>query len=417
MQKKVRIGLMAALGVVAVAVVFFVMPKGCSFKKQDKPITDTIAKPLPVKLYGIPRDSFAVATQIVRNNQFLSDIFTAVGLPYQTIDGMVSVSKPLFDFRKMNVGHKFTFFYTRDSLHRLKHAVYEIDRIKYIALTFGDSVTASLGQKEIVHVEKSAAGKIRSSLWKTIQENNFSPALAIQLSDVFAWSVDFFGIEKGDYFKVLYREDFVEGESIGIDKIHAAIFSHHKKLVYAFNFEQDSVWDFFDENGQSLRKAFLKAPLKFSRISSRFSNSRFHPILKIFRAHHGIDYAAPTGTPVHSIGDGRVVAKGWDGKGGGNFLKITHNSVYTTVYMHLSGFGPGIVTGAPVKQGQLIGFVGSTGLASGPHLDFRVFQNGSPIDPLKVESPPVEPVKPQYLDRYKNFVVSLKKQLDEMPFD
>jgi murein DD-endopeptidase MepM/ murein hydrolase activator NlpD len=409
------------IGVAVVAVLMAVVMLIAYFVHFDQQpvekVVEVVEEPKPELLFGLPKDSFAIATHIVRNNQFLSDILVSVGLTYPKVDQMVSACKPMFDFRKMNVGHKFTFFFTNDSSRLLKHAVYEINRIQYISVSLGDSVTAVMGQKEIVSVEKSAKAKIRSSLWKTIQENNLNPALAIQLSDIFAWSVDFFGIERGDYFKVLYREDFVDGESVGISKIHAAVFSHHKKELFAFQFEQDSVWDYFDGDGQSLRKAFLKAPLKFSRISSRFSNARLHPILKIRRPHHGIDYAAPTGTPVHTIGDGRVIAKGWDGKGGGNYLKITHNSVYTTVYMHLSGFAPGISTGSAVKQGQLIGFVGSTGLSSGPHLDFRVFQNGRPIDPLKVESPPVEPVKPENLARFQTFINPLKASLGALELE
>lgn len=415
MRKKIWIA--SVIGAVVLALVVFTICFLSPVKSDlvDKRVDTLVVAPSEM-LYGLPKDSFGLEELTVRANQFLSDILSAKGISYQTIDQMVKVCNPLFDFRKMNVGHQFVFFMSRKSPRQVEHLVYEIDKLKYIKVSMGDTIKATLGEKEIVHVEKTASAKIRSSLWKTIQENNLSPGLAIQLSDVFAWSVDFFGIEKGDYFKVMYREDHVDGECIGIGKIHAAVFSHHKKVIYAFNFDQDGVWDFFDEKGQSLRKAFLKAPLKFNRISSRFSNARLHPILKILRPHHGIDYAAPSGTPVHSIGDGRVVVKGWDGKGGGNYIKIAHNSVYATVYMHLSGFAPGVSQGQSVKQGQLIGFVGSTGLSSGPHLDFRVFQNGKPIDPLSVESPPVEPVKPENVSRYLTYISPLKKTLDGLPF-
>jgi murein DD-endopeptidase MepM/ murein hydrolase activator NlpD len=167
---------------------------------------------------------------------------------------------------------------------------------------------------------------------------------------------------------------------------------HSGKDFFAIPFEQDSSLSFFDEEGNSLRKTFLKAPLKFSRISSRFSNSRLHPVLKIRRPHHGVDYAAPTGTPVYSVGDGKIIAKAWDKKGGGNYIKIKHNGTYTTGYLHLNGFAKGIKVGDFVKQGDLIGYVGKTGLATGPHLDFRFYRNGKPVDPLKVDAPPVEPI-------------------------
>lgn len=397
-----------------IAVIYLIVRPTLFRPKHPEEVKDTVALPPPVLLYGLPVDSFRIETQVVRQNQFLSEILLAKGLNHFEIDKLVKTTLPCFDFRKMNRGQKFTFFSTPDSAHRLKHIVYEINKIDYVHVTLGDSIAAARGQKEIQRLEKTAYATIRSSLWKTIQDQNLSPALAIKLSDIYAWSVDFFGIEKGDYFKVMYTEEFVDGESIGIGVIHSALFSHHKKDIYAFRFEQDGNWDYFDEDGNSLRKAFLKAPLTFSRISSRFSNARLHPILKIRRPHHGVDYAAPSGTPVHSIGDGRVVQKGWDSKGGGNFVKITHNSVYSTVYMHLSGFASGLNAGQLVKQGQLIGYVGSTGLSSGPHLDFRVFQNGKPIDPLKMESPPVEPVKPDNMSRYIQSIGPIKKQLEEL---
>ncbi|MFT3737525.1 MAG: peptidoglycan DD-metalloendopeptidase family protein [Breznakibacter sp.] len=403
-----------SIGIVAIVVLATIAQRGTFSHQPEADVKDTVVVPPPVMLFGLPVDSFKIETQVVRQNQFLSEILLAKGLTSTEVDKLVRASLSSFDFRKMNSGQKFTFFLTPDSANRLKHIVYEINKIDYVHVSLNDSFATQRGKKEILQVEKTAYASIKSSLWKTIQENNLSPALAIKLSDIYAWSVDFFGIEKGDYFKVVYTEEFVDGESIGIGQIHSAVFCHHKKNIYAFHFEQDGNWDYFDEDGNSLRKAFLKAPLTFSRISSRFSNARLHPILKIRRPHHGVDYAAPSGTPVHSIGDGRVVQKGWDGKGGGNFVKITHNSVYTTVYMHLSGFASGLSAGQSVKQGQLIGYVGSTGLASGPHLDFRVFQNGKPIDPLKMESPPVEPVKPENMAHYIQSIGKIKNQLDKI---
>lgn len=375
-----------------------------------------IKLPEPEMIYGVPRDSFNITNGVVRNGQFLSDILISQRIDLVTIDKIFRKSQLVFDFRRMRVGNKYAFFEPKDTSRFMKRFVYEIDDVNYLTVDIGkDTIIPARAAKPIVSVEKSAAGKIRSSMWKTIQDNNLPPMLAISLSEIYAWTVDFFGIEKGDYFKVIYREDYVDNASIGINKVHAAVFSHKGKTIYAFAFEEDNSWNFFDENGQSLRKAFLKAPLQFSRISSHFSHSRLHPILKIRRPHYGIDYAAPAGTPVHSIGDGNVIVKGWDAKGGGNFLKIKHNSVHTTVYMHLAGFAPGLAAGQHVQQGQLVGYVGSTGLASGPHLDFRVFQNDKPIDPLKLESPPVEPVKSENMAAYKKMIAPFKHQLDSIP--
>lgn len=210
----------------------------------------------------------------------------------------------------------------------------------------------------------------------------------------------FFDVKEGDAFRLIYDVAYMDDTTaVNIASIQGAVFTHKGKDYVAIPFEQDSVAEYFDEEGNSLRKAFLKAPLDFYRITSRFSNSRFHPVLKRYRAHHGVDYAAPVGTPVKSIGDGTVIAKGYE-KGGGNYLKVKHNSVYTTTYMHLSKFAKGLQVGSRVRQGDVIAYVGSTGLSTGPHLDFRVHKNGSPIDPLQMDAPPSEPVKPELQDSF-----------------
>lgn len=236
--------------------------------------------------------------------------------------------------------------------------------------------------------------------------------MSIELSEIYAWSIDFFGLQKHDHFSVIYDEQYVDTIPIGIGHIYSVLFNHQQKDFYATSFMQDEQLSFFDENGESLQRAFLKAPLRFNRISSRFSGSRLHPVLKIRRPHYGIDYAAPSGTPVFAVGDGTVIEKKYT-KQGGNTLKIKHNSVYTTGYLHLSNFAKGIRQGTRVKQGQLIGYVGSTGLATGPHLDFRFWKNNSPVDPLKVESPTVEPIKKINQQKYDSIKTEMTYQLHE----
>jgi murein DD-endopeptidase MepM/ murein hydrolase activator NlpD len=212
--------------------------------------------------------------------------------------------------------------------------------------------------------------------------------------------VDFFGLQKGDSFKVIYEESFIDDKSLGAGRIFGAQFTWSGKTITAVPFIQDGKESFFEDDGNSLRKAFLKAPLSFSRITSRFSSSRMHPILRIRRPHYGVDYAAPIGTPVHAVGDGRVISATIE-NGSGRMVKISHNSVYSTAYLHLSRFGDGIQAGAFVKQGDIIGYVGSSGLSTGPHLDFRFYQNGYPVDPLKVVAPPVEPVSEANKGRFE----------------
>jgi len=232
-------------------------------------------------------------------------------------------------------------------------------------------------------------------------KNNLDPMLAFEMSEIYAWSIDFFGLQEGDGFKVYFDEQYVDTNYVGLGKINGAVFNHVGNEFYAIPFVQDSVESYYDQEGQSLRKAFLKAPLRYSRISSRYSHSRLHPILKIRRPHLGVDYAAPIGTPVYAIGDGRIIQTGYT-RSNGNWIKIQHNSVYATAYLHLSHYGKGISQGSYIKQGDIIGYVGSTGLSTGPHLDFRFYKNGSPVDPLKVEAPPVEPVHEEYMPAYES---------------
>jgi murein DD-endopeptidase MepM/ murein hydrolase activator NlpD len=219
------------------------------------------------------------------------------------------------------------------------------------------------------------------------------------LVDVYAWQIDFFRIQKGDWFKVIYEEKLVDGQPVGVGKILAVQFKHEGRQFQAYYFDQGSGTDYFDEEGNSLRKAFLKAPLNFTRISSRYTPRRFHPVQKRWKAHLGTDYAAPTGTPIQTVGDGVVVEAGYN-SGNGNYVKVKHNGTYTTQYLHMSRIAKGMRKGAHVKQGQTIGFVGSTGLATGPHLCFRFWKNGKQVDALKVEIPPSEPIESEHLDTF-----------------
>ncbi len=384
-------------------VLLLVLLSACNQKAQKEATeketsTDTIAETVPVNLlYGLPMDSFLLEHKKVKRNEFLGSILAGYGVDYSVIDKLSRNYRDVFDVRKLKRGNAYTAFLTKDSIPKLRYFVYEKSIAEYVVYDLCDTAFIYAGQKDITTLRKRGSGVIESSLWNAMVDNKLNPMLAIELSEIYAWSIDFFGIAEKDSFTVIYDEQFVDSISLGISKIHGAVFSHLGHAYYAVPFMQDSVESFFDEEGKSLRKAFLKAPLRYSRISSGFSNNRFHPVLKYYRPHHGIDYAAPTGTPVFSIGDGKVIAKGYQKRGGGNYLKIKHNSVYTSVYMHLNSFSRGISTGSIVKQGQQIGTVGATGLATGPHLDFRIYMNGKPVNPLKVKAPPVEPIKTENL--------------------
>jgi murein DD-endopeptidase MepM/ murein hydrolase activator NlpD len=379
-------------------------------------VSDSVIADPPVLMFGIPVDSFYTETGIVRRNQILAQILRDYNLPDGAMAQLVMLTRDEFDMRKIKAGNPYTLFLTRDSGYILQYLVYEHSPVDYIVFDFTGSLRVYDFKKTINPVEKSVNGKIETSLWNTITQQKINPMLALELSDIYAWTVDFFGIQPGDSFSVVYDELYVDTVAMGIGKIHAAYFRQNSREFYAIPFMQDSIESYFDADGSSLRRTFLKAPLHFRRIGSRYSHSRLHPILRIRRPHHGVDYSAPVGTPVYTIGDGKVIEASYQGQSG-RIVKVRHNSVYTSAYLHLSGFGKDIRSGASVRQGDVIGYVGSTGLSTGPHLDFRVYKNGSAIDPLKMESPPVDPVKPENMQAFDSARKAVIKKLIPPPVD
>lgn len=395
MNRKTR-NLVLIAGVVAVIAVVSVR----SFRATHRHSQSDISEELNINtLFGLPVDSFHISEKCILPNQNLGSILTGSGISMSKVDQLVRNSEGVFDVRKIRSGNPYYLFQASDSTGDVQYLVYEENRIEYVVFSLSDSLSVRKGRKPVHNEQRSARGVITSNLWNTMKDNNLNPALAIEMSEIYAWTIDFFGIRAGDRFRILFEEQFVDTTSIGVGPVYAAEFEHMGKTYYAFRYFQDEGCDYFDDRGENLRKAFLKSPLKFSRISSHFSGSRLHPILKIRRPHFGVDYAAPKGTPVMTIGDGTVLERSYQG-GAGNIVKIKHNAVYTTHYMHLAGFARGIAPGVRVRQGEVIGYVGTTGLSTGPHLDFRVYKNGTPIDPLKLDAPPGEPVKPELKEDY-----------------
>jgi murein DD-endopeptidase MepM/ murein hydrolase activator NlpD len=362
-----------------------------------------------VFMYGIPSDSFNLVTGHIKRNGFLSSILLEHGITMEEIEMVIRNSEAVFDVRKIRSGHNYTVFCKKDSTARAGYFVYEHDPTTCYVFSFTDSLNITAYNKEVRKVIKYASAEIETSLWDAMIAGGLHPSLVSGLSDIFAWSIDFFGLQKGDRFKVIYEETSIDDKPLGAGRIFGAQFNGSGTTISAIPFIQDGRESFFDGEGNSLRKAFLKAPLQYSRVSSRFSGSRMHPILRIRRPHYGVDYAAPAGTPVMAVGDGRVTKAGTE-SGSGRIVRIVHNSVYSTAYLHLSRFGPGIAPGIYVRQGDIIGYVGSSGLSTGPHLDFRFYMNGTPVDPLKVEAPPVEPVSEKNREKFeksKTVVLSL----------
>ena len=387
----------------------FVSCNNPDFKNPALPpvVTSAIKAGNQQFMYGIPSDSFDLISGHIKPNGFLSDILLKHGVTMTEIDQALRNSKTVFDVRTIRSGNNYILFCDRDSIARARYLVYEHDPTTCYVFSFNDSLNITPFRKEIRSEVRYASGTIETSLWDAMIEGGLHPSLVIELSDIYAWTVDFFGLQKGDSFKVIFEEFYIDDKLLGTGKIYGAQFNRTGSSITAIPFIQDGKESYFDSEGKSLRKAFLKAPLQFSRISSRFSSSRMHPILRIRRPHFGVDYAAPVGTPVHSIGDGRIISTTID-KGSGRMVKIQHNSVYATAYMHLSSFGSGISPGVFIKQGDIIGYVGTSGLSTGPHLDFRFYQNGSPIDPMKVDAPPVEPVSEANMIKFeKNKTVIL----------
>ena len=350
--------------------------------------------------YCIDTTGYKIITGKIKRNQFLSEILDDYNISYNDIETLIRNSGDVFDVRKIKAGNNYSLYIKPDTLNRLEYMIYEHNIVNHYIFDFKEEPVIRKIEKPVRLELKYASGTIKTSLWDAMLDNNLNPVLAVELSEIYAWSIDLFGLQEGDRFKLIYEEEYIDTTSNGVHCILAAFFEHAGTGFYAIPFIQDGKESYYDLEGNNLRKAFLKAPLRFSRISSRYSESRLHPILRIRRPHHGVDYAASVGTPVHSIGDGRIIMMEYQ-SGSGRIVKIKHNSVYTTAYMHLSSYGKGVSVGKYVKQGDIIGYVGSSGLSTGPHLDFRFYKNGYAVDPLKVEAPPVEPVSEENSEKFE----------------
>jgi len=393
----------AALSVFLICALFSCnyIRKNQSIAEIETPVSATnksIRK--PILIFGIPSDSFNVTRGYIRRDRFLSDILREYGVSEQVTDKVIKNSPKVFDVKDIRAGHSYTVLSDRDSAARARYFIYEHDPSEFFIFSFNDSLNITLYKQEIISVIKFSSGTIETSLWDAMIKNGINPELATNLSDIFAWTVDFFGLQKGDRFKVIYEERFIGDKAIGIGKIYGAEFYYSGSPILAIPMIQSEKESYYDGDGKSLRKAFLKAPLRFSRITSGFSSGRMHPILRIIRPHFGVDYAAPVGTPVYSIGDGKVISATNEGESG-RMVRIKHNSVYSTAYLHLSSFGKGITAGAFVKQGDIVGYVGNSGMSTGPHLDFRFYMNGYAVNPLKFDAPPVEPVLEENKDKFE----------------
>lgn len=368
--------------------------------------------------YGFNLDDFEVIRDTVRKGDFFGSIMDRNGVgPAKVYQITQKVPDSILDFRRVNIGRPYVLLKSKDSIATPLYFIYEKSPIHYASVSLGDSIFGVKGEKPVTIKRQMASGVISSSLSDAIDQAGIHYLMTNKFADIYQWSIDFFRIQKGDQFKILYTEKFINDTVFaGIDKIEAAVFKHKGRDFYAFNFLIDSInnrYDYFDEEGNTLRSFFLKAPLQYSRISSYYSPKRFHPVQKTWKAHKGTDYAAPTGTPIWSTADGVVTHSGYTA-GNGNYVKVKHTSKYATQYLHMSKRA--VKVGQYVKQGEVIGYVGSTGLATGPHVCYRFWVDGEQVDPRKQDLPDAEPMEDNIKPLYLEFISPIKEEIDLINF-
>lgn len=394
-----------------------------SCKDDDKKVTTedipSIEEPEPTKEFGFVLDHYIVKKDTVRKGDSFGEILERNRIGYPQIFHIAEKAKDSFDIRKLQVGKPYTLLCTNDSLQKPECFIYQPNSIDYVVIKFKDSIEAYTGRKPISLVEKEASGIVMNNLSETMESQGLPYQLINDMSDIYAWTIDFFRLQKGDRFKIIYKQRFIE-DSIyaGIESIDAAYFQHKDESFYAFNFMVDStknIADYFDENTKSLRRTFLKAPVQFSRISSRYNlNRRIAYYGYKLRPHKGTDFAAPIGTPILATANGTVTESTRRG-GNGKYVKIKHNATYSTQYLHMKA--QNVKKGDFVKQGDVIGWVGMTGNTGGPHVCYRFWKNGKQVDPFREKLPEAESIPDSLKLQYTEFIKPLKSQLDNIQFE
>ena len=394
---KTNIVLIIVLSLIVVAGIAIAVIMFCGKADDDREVVP-VAEPEVEIRFGFPVDDWKITSDTVRQGDYLGTILNRYGVPMSQVDKIARISDSI-DYTRIAVGRPYSIFSSPDDTAvNAKIFVYENSPLMFTVFDFRDSVDVFRKYHDVDTVVCTASGRISSSLWNVLDAKGYDWDLAVGMSQVWAWTVDFYALQKDDWFKVIFEEYRVDGETVRIGKVQAGVFYHNGKEMWAIPFVRDSIVEFFDTCGMSTRKTFMKAPLKFTRISSRYTNSRMHPIHHVPKAHLAVDFSAPMGTPIYAASDGRITIRQY-GNGSGNYVKIRHNAVYETVYMHLSKFGKYNV-GDYVHQGDVIGYVGSTGWSTGPHLHYEVHENGKKINPLNFDPPPAEPVDSANMERF-----------------
>ena len=395
------------------SILFFIVSCG-----NDKKVEPEIIQPKKEKIikeFGFILNNYEVKKDTIDRGDSFGLILEKNELYYPKIFNIVNEVKKVFDIRRVNVGRPYTILYSKDSIGKPEYFIYQPSSIDYLVVSLGDSIYAEKKQKEVKLVEYEASGVIKSSLSETMQELGLSPLITNELSEIYAWNIDFFRLEKGDNFKILYTSKFIDDSIyIGLNRVHNSYFEHRGKPFYAIEYETDSIrgiTEYFDENGKNLRRAFLLSPVQFSRISSRYNLRRKIAYYGRVKPHYGTDFAAPVGTDIRATASGRVEKSGYT-RANGYYIKIKHNATYSTQYLHMRK--KGLKVGTQVKQGDKIGEVGMTGYTSGPHVCYRFWKNGKQVDPLKQKLPEAKPISDELKLKYLAYMEPIKYKLDNI---
>ena len=368
--------------------------------------------------YGFDFNKFFVTEKKIKRGDTFGSILESNGIDYPEVHNILQNIKNQVSVKKLNIGKKYFILFSDDSIRRPEYFIYTNDITSFLYIKLKDSIYGKKVNKPIKIRELDARGVIESSLYETMISNGYNEQLSYYLSDIYAWTIDFFRLQKGDRFKILYQEKFVDDTiSIGISKILAASFEHKGKIIEAYEFKVDSVkgiTDYFDDDAKNLRRAFLKAPVSFGRVSSRYNLKRKISFYGRVKPHKGTDFAAAVGTPIMTTADGRVIKSSYS-KGNGNYVTVKHNNTYSTQYLHMRRRK--VKVGQYVKQGDVIGWVGMTGFTSGPHVCYRFWKNGIQVDPFKQKLPEAKPISSKLKSIFLDYKIPLKERLNCITFN
>jgi murein DD-endopeptidase MepM/ murein hydrolase activator NlpD len=369
--------------------------------------------------FGFKLNDYIVKKDTIQKGDSFGLILERNKIGYPKIYHIAEGARDTFDIRRLQIGKPYTILCSKDSLETPRCFIYQPNAEEYVVINFTDSIHAYTSRKPITYIEKTATGVITNNISETLEEQGLSSRLAYKMADeIYAWTIDFRRLQKGDRFKVIYTDKYIDDTIYtGVHNIKAAYFEHNKEPFYAFEFKADTVKgivDYFNEDAKNLRRAFLKAPVKFKRISSRYNLKRRIAVYGFkVRPHKGTDFAAAIGTPIMATANGTVTKSSYTG-GNGNYVKIRHNATYETQYLHMQKRK--VKVGQFVKQGDVIGWVGMTGNTGGPHVCYRFWKNGEQVDPFKQKLPEAEPISESLKIKYLDYIQPIKMQLDSIPF-